>query len=294
MKTKNNDANKPYFQDQQAGIVDYQYFKAPGGSLYFRGPMPSSLEKDSFFTCIGAAQTFGRFCEKPFCQILSEEISLPCLNLGYAGAGPSFFLINDYLFELINKSRFVIVQAMSGRSESNSHYHSYLGRNILKRVSDQSQIIDTDAYNEILRKNSLDLVRKIVQETRYSWLRNTTTLLERIQPKTCLLWFSERKPEYKTSFNSVQSLFSKFPQLVDESLMDAVKVIPSDYVECVSSIGLPQKLVKQNSQIAAQVSYGYGDKVKTSEYNKYYPSPEMHVEAAKLLLPICEKLVKDI
>lgn len=287
-----NNSNKPYYQDQQAEIVDYQYCQVPGGSLYFRGPIPPSLEKDSFFTCIGAAQTFGRFCEKPFGNILSEDLQLPCLNLGYAGAGPSFYLINDYLFELINKSRFVIVQIMSGRSESNSRYRSHMGRNMLKRVTDNVTVMDTEAYNEILRLNSLDLIRELVQQTRYSWLRNTTTLLERITTKKCLFWFSTRNTEYQISFNNEKTLLGEFPHLIDTSLVDTVKVLADEYVECVSNRGLPQKLFTKNTNTKVEIKYalGLGDKAKKSEYNRYYPSPEMHIDAAKALSNVCQTL----
>ena len=290
-KVKDN-SNKPYYQDQELGLINYQYFQAPGGTLYFRGPMPPSLEKNEFFVCIGAAQTFGRFCEQPFSELISDRLNLPCLNLGYAGAGPSFYLKNDYLLETINKARFIIVQVMSGRSESNSRYVSLTGRNMLTRVSNGTTVMDTEAYKEILRLNSFDSIREIVQQTKYSWLRNSTSLLEKITIPKCLFWFSVRNPQYKMNFNNVKSLLSEFPHLIDSSLIDAVKPLADRYVECVSNRGLPQKLYAKNTTDAVEITYalGLGAKAKKSEYNKYYPSPEMHLDAADALLNTCQEL----
>ena len=287
-----DNSQKPYYQDQELGLINYQYFKAPGGKLYFRGPVPPSLERNSFFVCIGAAQTFGRFCEKPFSETISDQLNLPCLNLGYAGAGPSFYLKNDYLLDLINQARFVIVQVMSGRSESNSRYISLSGRNMLTRISNGTTVMDTEAYKEILRLNSFDLIREIVQQTKYSWLKNTTSLLERIDVPKCLFWFSTRSPEYKMNFDKVKSLLGEFPHLVDTSLINTVKPLADNYVECVSNRGLPQKLYAKNTQDTVEITYalGLGAKAKKSEYNRYYPSPEMHVDAADALLSACLKL----
>ena len=290
-KVKEN-SNKPYYQDQELGLINYRYIQVPGGTLYFRGPIPPSLDKNKFFVCIGAAQTFGRFCEKPFCEIISDRLNIPCLNLGYAGAGPSFYLKNDYLFDLINKARFAIVQVMSGRSESNSRYVSLTGRNMLTRVANKTTVMDTEAYKEILRLNSFDLIREIVQQTKYSWLKNTTSLLERMTVPKCLFWFSVRSPDYQMNFQNVKSLLGEFPHLIDTSLINSVKPLADNYVECVSNRGLPQKLYAKNTQNTVEITYalGLGEKAKKSEYNRYYPSPEMHVDAVNALSNICQKM----
>ncbi len=67
------------YEDRDGHIVDYEVFNLLP-SLAVRGPKPP-LDGGSFFACIGAAQTFGRFCERPFPTILSEELRLPVLNL---------------------------------------------------------------------------------------------------------------------------------------------------------------------------------------------------------------------
>src|SRR5690606_30734795 len=73
-------------------VVDYACYELEGTGLWFRGPAPGRLEAGRYFTAIGAAQTFGCFCPRPYPALLAERLGVEGLNLGYSGAGPAFFL----------------------------------------------------------------------------------------------------------------------------------------------------------------------------------------------------------
>lgn len=81
----------PSYQERDYEVVDYQMFPLESTNLRFRGPQPQRLETGNYFTCIGAAQTLGCFCENPFPTLLQEQLDITTLNLGYGGAGPYFF-----------------------------------------------------------------------------------------------------------------------------------------------------------------------------------------------------------
>ena len=76
------------YQDVHYEVVDYECFILGETGLYFRGPEPNQLEPSKYFVCLGAAQTFGCFCDRPYPLLLQEELGLACLNLGYGGADP--------------------------------------------------------------------------------------------------------------------------------------------------------------------------------------------------------------
>src|SRR6185369_151381 len=176
--------------------------------LNLRGPRPH-LANGKYFACVGAAQTFGRFCQQPFPLLLAERLGTPSLNLGRGGAGPLFFLQSKELLGYINGSSFAIVQIMSGRSESNSLFESK-GLGFYRRRSDGSEICCDDAFAELLLLNDTSIVRKIVMETRQNWVDNYLRLLTAIKVPTILLWLSTRTPQYIENYNSVTELFGDF------------------------------------------------------------------------------------
>src|SRR5687768_12640927 len=120
------------YQARDYEIVDYQMYELPGTGLWLRGPILEALSSGNYFTCVGAAQTFGCFCDAPYPQLLSQQLGIPALNLGYGGAGPQFFSSQNALVDYINGGKFLVLQAMSGRSQSNSLFDCD-GLELLKR-----------------------------------------------------------------------------------------------------------------------------------------------------------------
>src|SRR6266540_2388001 len=180
------------YQVRDGHILDYKLFKL--STLELRGPKPP-LDPGSFFVCVGAAQTFGRFCERPYPTILSEQLELPVLNLSAPAAGPLFFLQRPQTLDYVNRARFAIVQVMSGRTEQNSRFDSS-GGGLLTRRSDSSRIAAEPAFRELVETESEDVVRQVVAETRSNWLAHFRDLLLEIRIPTILLWFSRRGPAY--------------------------------------------------------------------------------------------------
>src|SRR5437016_3173502 len=109
------------YQERDSHILDYDLYELPGvrpypGNGRFRGPR---LASDRYIACVGAAQTFGCFCAEPFPFLLRQRLGMDALNLGYGGASPSFHASSPAIMDYINRARVVIVQILSGRSQSN-------------------------------------------------------------------------------------------------------------------------------------------------------------------------------
>ena len=83
-----------YFYQKEVGDnIDYNITDSPFG-FPVRGPFVDQLEDQSPIPTVaflGAAQTFGTWCEFPFPTLVSSALSVNSLNLGYGGAGPAFF-----------------------------------------------------------------------------------------------------------------------------------------------------------------------------------------------------------
>jgi hypothetical protein len=183
----------------------------------------------------------------------------------------------------INRAKFVIVQVMSGRSEDNSLFRSS-GLEWLHRRADGVKLSAQQAYSNLLKRQDEATVRRVISETRANWISSFATLLRTIRPPTILFWFSQRSPEYLETLESVQTLFGEFPQLVNSSMLEAIKPHAGCYVECISTRGMPQRLISRFTGEPGVVDYTRaGEDFNVDAYNSYYPSPEMHVDAANAL-----------
>jgi hypothetical protein len=285
------------YQEPDWRVVDYEPFcldeniidRSTKRPLFIRGPRPEQLVKGGYFVCLGAAQTFGRFCARPFATILKERLPMPVLNISHGGAGPAFFCGNENarLIDYINGAGFVVIQVMSGRSDSNSLFESD-GVGYYRRRSDGAYIGCDQAFDELLRTESRAFILRTVEETRESWRASYRKLLTAISAPKILFWFAARSPAYKLGLTNLPMLFGEFPQLVNQEMVSAVRRHCDLYVECTTKRGLPQILFDRFTGEKTTISDPW--QAKPWSENWYYPSPEMHEDAANALEPGCRAL----
>ena len=307
------------YQARDEEIVDYQMYELPQSGLFFRGPAPAftagaqPCPEGAFVSCVGAAQTFGCFCGKPFPTLLRNRWNRHFWNLGYGGAGPRFFADRPDLIDRINNGKLLILQVMSGRSEDNGLYASGGLERLIRRRDGRSFSAD-NAWRDVMEGRYLwkkapvgrkwlravvqqwrrPVVRRLIAETRKNWIASYRRLLDQVQVPVILLWFSKRSPDYRVDFSSLEGIFSDFPQLVDADTLEPVRNHPvvHEYVEVISRRGSPQPLFSRFSGQPVSVDLGRdrGDfDGQTWRENAYYPSPEMHEDAADALQEVLEK-----
>ena len=284
------------YQERDNEIIDYRLYHDKKTGLWLRGPKPDHLEKGRYIACIGGAQTFGCFCENPFPRLLQKALNLPVVNYGIGGAGPSFFLKREALFEVLNKAACTIVQVMSGRSESNSVFDTG-GLAYVTRRSDGRRMGARAAYQKLLHRKMLfgkKHLKRIVAETRENWVRNSMSLIRKIEAPVVLFWFAMREPDYREHYIHVSTLLGGFPHLVNRKMLEAAKKEADGYVHCVTDRGIPQRLISRFTGKPVKIDPGRPRrdlKGRLWTHNFYYPSPEMHKVAAELLASSCKKYV---
>jgi LPS sulfotransferase NodH len=265
-------------------------------SFVLRGPASPTLESEQYFSSIGPAFTYGCYTHHPYTQMIAKELKFPGINLGVQGAGPSHYLHSDnqLLLDIINRSKFAIVAVMSGRSVSNSLFEvSPASQEKLRLVGEKNYQPAHKLYEWLLKNKSLEEIQEIIAETRNNFVQEYIKLLSKIEVPKILLWFSKREPEYQERYDGgVWQLLGKFPHLVNQQMIDAIKEHSDEYVECITKVGTPQILFDrfsgQPGTVKKDPDYGYS----TSNYNMYYASPEMHLDATNKLLEPCSKYVK--
>jgi hypothetical protein len=295
------------YQARDYEIVDYAMDVLPETGLSFRGPFDRAITAgEPYFTCLGAAQTLGCFCETPYPEIVAEALGIPALNLGYGGAGPEFFLKQTSLLRYINQSQFVILQVMSGRSQGNSYYQcgglelvtlSESGESLgaagaFKKLLAGPAFLRTLPAPQRVRNKLANLAarpraRTVVGEIREKWVRSNLALLEAVTVPVIVLWFSKRRPNYVESYATHSQLFGEFPHLINEDMLKPIRERAAGYVEAVTDRGSPQPLFSRFTGRPTSVNPS-NDRpdlaVPDWTVNHYYPSPEMHEDAAAALL----------
>jgi hypothetical protein len=271
-------------------IIDYGYQSLENIPHPVRGPLPPSLDKGRFIVCVGAAQTFGRFVEKPYPSLLQERLAAPVLNLSKGGVGAAQYRrFSERYLPYLNRAKFVVVQVVTGRNEPNSLFDLTQGGPYqIMRRSDGKAIEAQFLYGDLLASGNRKLIKRVLEETKLSWIDNFTFFLKQISVPKILFWFSERKPRYKVSFKSINRFLGDYPQLVTDEWIAPLLPHVDEYVECITSSGLPQPLVSRFDGQPVTIT----GLLKKKAENNYYPSPEMHQDAADALFKTCCKYLK--
>lgn len=270
------------YQKRDAHIIDYEVYPFNGYEL--RSPRIDTAKP--YIACIGAAQTFGPFCKKPFPTLLASKLGIQVLNLGIAGAIPAQFLTDNILGH-INKSKFAIIQILSGRCGSNSYY-THVQRSVGIIHEGYRVAAPFLFWTEAEKKYDNDLLNKLVEETRRDYIYQMLALIRSVKVPKILFYFSKYKPENLPAKLSL----SPFPQLLTRWMVEEIAGFCDEYVECVSSVGLPQKLYDKNGKPTYVKRSSWDEVNPPMSQNDYYPSPEMHIEAANALELKCRTFLE--
>jgi len=302
----------PEYQQRDIDIVDYAEFSLPGCPVRFRGPGldPAASPAGSFFTCLGAAQTYGCFVERPFPELLAEQTGLKALNLAVGGAGPGFYLQYPALIEAMNRGQFVILQCMAARHESNSRFEAD-GYVEFVRDRVQGDSVDSGTAWRRIIDEEIDEAPRYVAESRASWLATMARLVEAITVPVVFFWFSRREPDYaidwpaireqrrrrqlgKFTGHFIDGLSGDFPHYVDGPSARKAAALCDAEAQCLSARGMGAPLINRRTgrpiDPARYAGSGPEFQALRDGRNLYYPSQEMHDDAAAALLPVIHNL----
>ena len=285
------------YQARDAEIVDYQFYQLPGiPKIAFRGPAFDPRAAIDFFTCIGASQTLGVFSDRPFPKILSGETGHAVWNCGVGGAGPQFFTRQPELLKLANRGKFVVLQVMAARSESNSRFEAQPYAELLLDRKRGDIVSSTTAWRRV-HEEEPDRKGRYIKESQESWKANMAILLEALTVPVILFWFSP-KPYEAIDPTSLGSRVDAYPQLIDSTIVNDVRGLADAFAACLSARNRGHELKSRFNGDPVEVDYSMlpvrkgvavAPGFKTTR-NEYYPSPEMHQDAAIDLIAVLKDL----
>jgi hypothetical protein len=282
---------QPHYELRDHEIVDYRYWELPGSGIQFRGPVVDFDEPAPYFVCAGAAQTFGCFVARPYPTLLGASLGMRAVNLGLGSATPDIFS-DERLLQVINGGRFLVLQVMAARQCSNSRLQS-LGTDLVHDRRHGDDIPAHMAWRRILDEERPSLERYIA-ESQASWINQYEQLLRRIHVPVIFFYFSvkEKGTDPPMEAENAQALLEPFPQLVRGASIDTVAAHCDEFIACTSIRNHGHSLTSRFSGEPVEVDNSVLDPRMTVRWkrNWYYPSPEMHEDAAASLFPAAAAL----
>ena len=106
--------------DQSETIINYKPWRHGASRIAFRGP--AQRLDDAFVAIVGGSETFGKFVEHPFSDLLQKEISVPVVNLGVMHAGLSLIADDPAIRDISSKAQLTVVQVLGAQNMSNRFY----------------------------------------------------------------------------------------------------------------------------------------------------------------------------
>jgi len=249
-------------------LIDYSPRRTPGLSIAVRDPS----QRDTI--CLGSAATFGRFVSNPY------PMQLNAANFGIGGARPETFLYEPLVLSRLAEAKTAVIEVTSARGYGGAVFsplNRFTNMVTLSRASRKSEFFEglperifIDRIWDRLIARDPDRAMEMIECAQAKWVKEMKDLLRFVR-RPILFWFSQHEPAAQI----VTRKDYRFPHFVTEEMLTR---IDSEVVKLVSSRGIPYKLNNKFGEPMALME-GWTDPT----VNSYYPSQEMHDDAATLL-----------
>ncbi|MDA5558932.1 DUF6473 family protein [Shimia sp. MMG029] len=228
------------YEKMDGGALEYEPCHYGESRLMFRGPQ-KSLD-DPYVAFIGGTETYGKFVQQPFVEIVDQTLSLTCVNLGYVNAGIDAFLAEPSVLEMAQRAEVTVLQVMGAQNMSNRYYKVHPRRN--DRFIGASNMMQM-VFNEIdfsefhftrhmlgtLCARTPDRYSMVRDELRMAWSARMKLLLNTIGGKVVLLWVADHAPETALGTSGL----GPDPLFVDRLMIEELRPLVEDVVEVVLS-----------------------------------------------------------
>jgi hypothetical protein len=245
--------------------LNYMPWRYGASRIAFRGP--AQRLDEPYVAIIGGSETFGKFVEFPFADLLQAEIGVPVVNLGVMHAGLSLIVDNPAILDIASKSQVTVVQVLGAANMSNRFYSVHPRRNdrfvgASKRMQQLFPDVDFTDFNftghllSALEYAGHPAFDDLVAELKTAWVRRMGTILSAIHGDRLLLWMADRRPEDPSN-----AIGGFDPLFVDRDMPEALSPSIGGIVEVVASKrsrgeGLRGKLYQSSEEQAAAAMPG--------------------------------------
>lgn len=232
------------YERQGAGPIDYHQCRYGHSKLLFRGPKRNT--KSKFCAFVGSSETYGKYVETPFVDLLQDALGQTCVNFGAVNGGVDAFANDPSILDICNRAQKTVVQIMGAHNMSNRFYSVHPRRN--DRFVKSSALMET-AFREVdftefaftrhllstIEVVAPDKFSALVTELQEAWVARMSRYLQEIKSPKVLLWIGSQEPADIWAGPGL----GPDPLFVTRGMIDRVSDYVSDFVE----VALPTDLI---------------------------------------------------
>ncbi|MDA5093214.1 DUF6473 family protein [Aliiroseovarius sp. KMU-50] len=227
---------------QSLGEKSLEYFPCRYGAskILFRGPK-RDLKRD-YIAVMGGSETYGKFVEHPYPELMEGLLGRQVVNFGCMNAGVDVFIHEHTILEACGRSSLTVLQVPGAVNLSNRFYVVHPRRNdrfvrasnMLKSIY---QDVDFTEFNftrhmlQTLQDSSAEKFAMVEAELKTAWVSRMKSLVARIESPLVLLWLSERG----LADHCPKGILGTDPAMVDEEMINEIRPFVRDIVEVVVS-----------------------------------------------------------
>ena len=263
------------------GSLDYQPCRYGSSKLVFRGPVVD-INRD-YVAFLGGSETYGKFIERPFPDIVGARLGLPALNLGCVSAGVDVYHEDPTVLELARLAKLRVVQVAGAQNLSNRMYTVHPRRNdrfvkasrlltVLYPEIDFTEIHFTGHLITALRATSTERFELVVEELTSAWQARMAKFLKRIGGPTVLLFLSPRGAD------ETAMLLQAEPRLIDAELLKSME----SYATAIVHASTPPSGEKAG---ASGMIFSELEAAAAASL----PAPDVHMQIAEAIISALKK-----
>lgn len=264
--------------------LEYHPCRYGSSKILFRGP--ARRVRGDYVTFLGGTETFGRFIETPYPDLIEQATGMTSINLGCLRAGVDAYLTSPGLLDICAMSKATVIQIMGAPNMSNRHYtvdprHNERFLRASKRFKDIYPEVDFTEFDltshmlTALARIGPDRLHLVRHEMQCAWVARMRSLLGQIEGRKILLWMADHAP-YSTATGGT---ICRDPLFVDRAMLNAI----SDYADELVEVVARREEIEagRDHMVFAEMEYGAAQEML---------GPIVHERVADALQPVLTSL----
>lgn len=265
--------------------LDYTPCRYGSSKILFRGPARDT--GGDYLTVLGGTETFGRFIQTPYPDLLETATGLSTVNLGCMQPGIDAFVSSPGLLDICSAARATVIQILGAPNMSNRLYtvdprHNERFMRASKPFKALYPEVDFGEFDRVdhmltaLARLGRSQLAQVRQEVQTAWVARMRLLLNRIEGPKILLWLADHAPYSKAHGGTI----CREPLFIDRAMLNAVQGQCDALVEVVAT---PEEIAAgRGEMVFSEFEHGAAQEML---------GPVVHARAAEALVPVLSEVL---